>query len=96
MGTLRNRTPPGGTLGIADGARSGNVLRALDIEAQAARVCTADGVLERNRERARCAKVELAVIPPYGGGWAHAGLRRPRVDSLQAREALEAELADLA
>lgn len=68
MGTLKDRTPPGGTLGIADGATIGDVLRVLGIDPQAIRVCTVNGELTRDRDRVLCADDELAVIPPVGGG----------------------------
>ena len=68
MGTLRDRTPPGGTLGIADGATIGDVLRVLGIDPQAIRVCTVNGELTRDRDRVLCTGDELAVIPPVGGG----------------------------
>jgi sulfur carrier protein ThiS len=68
MGTLKARTPPGGTLDIADGATVDDVLRTLGIDPQAVRVCTVNGALERDRARVLDADDELDVIPPVGGG----------------------------
>ena len=68
MGMLKARTPAGGTLEVADGATIDDVLRALDIDPQAIRVFTVNGVLERDRRRVLDAGDELVVIPPVGGG----------------------------
>jgi molybdopterin converting factor small subunit len=68
MGTLKARTPPGGTLDVTAGATVGDVLRNLGIDPQAVRVCTVNGVLERDHHRVLGADDELVVIPPVGGG----------------------------
>ena len=44
------------------------MLRALGIDPQAVRVCTVNGVLERDHHRVLDAGDELVVIPPVGGG----------------------------
>jgi molybdopterin converting factor small subunit len=68
MGMLKARTPPGGTLDVAAGATVGDVLCNLGIDPQAVRVCTVNGVLERDHRRVLDAGDELVVIPPVGGG----------------------------
>ena len=68
MGMLKARTPPGGTLDITAGATVGDVLCNLGIDPQAVRVCTVNGVLERDHRRVLDAGDELVVIPPVGGG----------------------------
>ena len=68
MGTLKARTPPDGTLDVAAGATVDDVLRAVGIDPQAVRVCTVNGVLERDHRRVLDAGDELVVIPPVGGG----------------------------
>jgi sulfur carrier protein ThiS len=68
MGMLKARTPPGGTLEVADGATIDDVLRALDITSRAIRVFTVNGEFERNRSRVLAANDELSAIPPVGGG----------------------------
>ena len=68
MGTLKAKTPAGGTLEVADGATIDDVLRALGIAPQAIRVFTVNGQFERNRSRVLAANDELSAIPPVGGG----------------------------
>jgi molybdopterin converting factor small subunit len=68
MGMLKARTPPGGTLDVADGATIDDVLRAMDITSPAIRVFTVNGQFERNRSRVLAANDELSAIPPVGGG----------------------------
>jgi sulfur carrier protein ThiS len=68
MGMLKARTPPGGTLEVADGATIDDVLRAMDITSPAIRVFTVNGQFERNRSRVLAANDELSAIPPVGGG----------------------------
>jgi len=68
MGTLKARTPPGGTLEVPDGATIDDVLRALSIESPALRVFTVNGQFERDRNRVLAADDELTAVPPVGGG----------------------------
>jgi sulfur carrier protein ThiS len=68
MGMLKARTPPGGTLEVAEGATIDDVLRALDIRSQTLRVFTVNGQFERDRRRVLAANDELSAIPPVGGG----------------------------
>ena len=68
MGVLKAKTPPGGTLEVADGATIDDVLRALEITSQTIRVFTVNGQFERNRGRVLAVNDELSVIPPVGGG----------------------------
>ena len=68
MGMLKPRTPPGGTLEVAVGATTADVLRVLDIDPRTVRVFTVNGQLERDRDRVLAADDELAAIPPVGGG----------------------------
>ena len=68
MGTLKAKTPPGGTLEVADGATIEDVLHALEIAPQRIRVFTVNGQFERNRGRVLAANDELSAIPPVGGG----------------------------
>ena len=68
MGTLKTKTPPGGTLELPDNATIASVLQALDIRAESVQVFTVNGQLERNRDRVLGPNDELSVLPPVGGG----------------------------
>jgi sulfur carrier protein ThiS len=68
MGMLKARTPPGGTIEVADGATIEDVLRALDIAPQTVRVFTVNGEFERDRSRVLAPDDELSAVPPVGGG----------------------------
>ncbi len=68
MGMLKARTPVGGALEVADGATIEDVLHALEIAPQPARVYTVNGQFERDLRRSLAPNDELTVIPPVGGG----------------------------
>ena len=68
MGTLKAKSPPGGTLELAAGATIGDALLALHIDPNSVQVFTVNGSLERNRERKLAANDELSILPPVGGG----------------------------
>ncbi len=68
MGVLKARTPPGGTLDVADGATIHDVLAALGIAPQTVRVFTVNGRFERDHGRVLAANDALEAIPPVGGG----------------------------
>ncbi len=68
MGVLKERTPAGGKLQVADGATIRDVLAALDIQPDSVQTFTVNGQLERKRERPLVPGDELAILPPVGGG----------------------------
>lgn len=68
MGTLKAKSPPGGTLELAAGATIADALQALNIAADSVQVFTVNGSLERNRDRVLGANDELSILPPVGGG----------------------------
>ena len=68
MGTLKAKSPPGGTLELAAGATITDALQALNIAADSVQVFTVNGSLERNRDRVLAANDELSILPPVGGG----------------------------
>ncbi len=68
MGVIKDRTPEGGALEIADGATITDVLAALDIAADSVQTFTVNGRLERDRSRTLADGDELSILPPVGGG----------------------------
>lgn len=68
MGVLKDRTPAGGALELANGATIDDALRALAIPVQTKGAITVNGRFERDRGRTLAPGDELVVIPPVGGG----------------------------
>ena len=68
LGLLKEKTPDGGTLQLADGATIEDALRLLDLPEDRIQVFAVNGELERDRTRRLAESDELAIIPPVGGG----------------------------
>ena len=67
-GFLKEKTPPGGTLTLADGATLDDALTALGIAATSVQSSLVNGKFEKNRRRALAAGDEVTLLPPVGGG----------------------------
>lgn len=68
MGLLRDKTPVGGALELADDATIEDALVALEIPVDSVHVFTVNGGLERDKQRRLATDDELTVLPPAGGG----------------------------
>jgi molybdopterin synthase sulfur carrier subunit len=68
MGLLRDKTPPGGTLELPDGATLDDLLMSMQIPDTQVQVISINGKFERNRARALAADDEVTILPPVGGG----------------------------
>ncbi len=68
MGFLKEKTPPGNTLTLADPTTVEEVLNALDIPSELVQVITINGSFERDHSRQLTDGDEFSVIPPVGGG----------------------------
>ena len=68
MGILKQKTPDGGRLDLADGATVEDALSALDIKQVRVHAFSVNGTFERDLKRPLCADDELMVLAPVGGG----------------------------
>jgi sulfur carrier protein ThiS len=68
MGVLKEKSPPGGELEIAEGTSVGDVLRKLDITTHQVHVCTVNGQFVKDHGLQLRDADELTVFPPVGGG----------------------------
>jgi molybdopterin converting factor small subunit len=67
-GFLKEKSPPGGTLSLADGATIEDVLTALGIAPSSVQSSLVNGRFERDRTRTLQDGDELSLLPPVGGG----------------------------
>ena len=68
MGMLKEKTPDGGMLELADGATVAAALERLQIPPQSVQLVTLNGQLVRDPNRPLTADDELTILPPVGGG----------------------------
>ncbi len=68
MGMLKEKTPRGGALALADGATIQDVLRELDIPTESVQIFTLNGSLVKDQKRGLDDGDELTILPPVGGG----------------------------
>lgn len=68
MASLRDRTPEGGTLELADGATVNGMLEALEVPGDHVHLVMVNNQIEKDRERTLADDDELIVLPPVGAG----------------------------
>ncbi len=68
MGTLKDKTPAGERLALAQHSTIADALVALDIPIESVHVFTVNGQLVRDRGHQLTPGDELTVLPPVGGG----------------------------
>jgi sulfur carrier protein ThiS len=68
MGMLKEKTPAGGMLELADGATVATALEHLQIPPQSVQLVTVNGQLVRDSNRSLAPNDELTILPPVGGG----------------------------
>jgi molybdopterin converting factor small subunit len=68
MGMLKEKTPAGGMLELADGATVAAVLERLQIPPESVQLVTLNGQLVRDPNRPLAVDDELTILPPVGGG----------------------------
>jgi molybdopterin converting factor small subunit len=68
MGMLKEKTPDGGMLELADGATVAAALERLQIPPESVQLFTLNCQLVRDPNRPLAANDELTILPPVGGG----------------------------
>ena len=68
MGMLKDRSPEGDQLDLADDATIADVLAELNIDHQAIQAFSINGSIEREPSTKLSDGDELIVLPPVGGG----------------------------
>jgi sulfur carrier protein ThiS len=68
MGMLKEKTPDGGMMELADGATVAAALERLQIPPESVQLVTVNGQLVRDSNRPLAPNDELTILPPVGGG----------------------------
>jgi sulfur carrier protein ThiS len=68
MGMLKEKTPDGGMMELADGATVAAALDRLQIPPESVQLVTVNGQLVRDSNRPLAPNDELTILPPVGGG----------------------------
>lgn len=68
LGTLKEKTPPGGHLDLPERATIDDALSRLDIAAAQVQMVMVNGRMQANRQAPLSDDDELTVIAPVGGG----------------------------
>ena len=68
MGMLKDRTPEGGRLDLADAASIHDVLNVLEIDGDTVQAFSVNGSIERDKQRTLNDGDELIILPPVSGG----------------------------
>lgn len=68
MGMLKEKTPAGGDLELADNGSIADALAALDIPDGSVKVFTVNGDVIRDPAHVLAEGDDLVVLPPVGGG----------------------------
>ena len=68
MGVLKDKTPPGKTLELPDGATVNDAMDALDVPRKLVQIFSVNGDLMRDFDRTLEADDELTILAPVAGG----------------------------